>query len=574
MPVHAGVDALQLPFSGHVPFGIALLNNLTMLDLSGNNFSGVITHEHLVGLANLKVLDLSSNYLKVMVDPEWLPPFRLEYAYFSSCQLGPLFPTWLQSQVHLFKLDISRAFISDMLPDWFSSTFFNASTLDISNNEISGMLPTKLENMTNLRWLYLNSNQLTGPIPQFPVLLLSFDISDNNFSGSLPSNFGTPNIQYLNLATNHITGPIPQSICNFKTLIALNLANNLFNGEFPLCPEPMRVKILILRNNRLSGKFPASLKTWSDLYILDLAWNKFSGRLPTWIGDFSGLQILQLSHNTFTGSIPSTITRLNGISQLNLARNRFSGPLPRYLSNLTGMTRAQAPTPFGAFEYPMQISYGNVIVSISIYSTVHVNLSVITKGQERYYEDGALYAMVSIDLSLNQLTGGIPEEIAFLDGVVNLNLSWNRLSGNIPRKIGAMQSLESLDLKENKLCGEIPQGMSDLSYLSMLDLSYNNLSGRIPSGGQLDTLYQQNKFMYDGNIGLCGHPLLKNCSNDSEPKHDHERDEHGYKVLSFSFGLGVGYVVGLWMVFCTILFKKSWRIAYFQLIDKSFNNVY
>jgi hypothetical protein len=52
-----------------------------------------------------------------MLDPEWLPPFRLENALITSCQMGPLFPVWLQSQVDIIKLDISNASIFDRLPD-------------------------------------------------------------------------------------------------------------------------------------------------------------------------------------------------------------------------------------------------------------------------------------------------------------------------------------------------------------------------------------------------------------------------------------------------------------------------
>jgi len=95
--------------------------------------------------------------------------------------------------------------------------------------------------------------------------------------------------------------------------------------------------------------------------------------------------------------------------------------------------------------------------------------------------------------------------------------------------------------------------------------------GRIPSGGQLDTLYAQNPLMYDGNIGLCGYTLQKNCTDNSEQNHsDPMRDGHDPLVLTASFGLGVGYVLSLWAV----LFRSSWRLAYFQLVDKAFEKVY
>jgi Leucine-rich repeat (LRR) protein len=502
-------------FNGPVPSEILMLSKLTYIDLSNNNLTGVINLEHLAGLINLTKIDLSSNYLKIVVDPEWSPLFMLEYANFASCEMGPPFPVWLKAQANIVELNLSSVSISDRIPDWFFTTYSNAYTVDISHNAISGTLPKDLVNMTFLEKLYLNSNQLTGPVPQLPTNLSEFDISENSFSGTLSSDFGTQNLEYLNLASNRLRGPTPHSICQMEYLRLLNLANNYFDGGFPLCTEPGRpIKILILRNNKLSGNFPSSLKIWTDLYIMDLAWNKFSGRLPMWIGDFLELEILQLSHNMFTGSIPSSITRLKQLSQLNLAGNRLSGLLPPYLSNLTGMTRAYTPT-FSAFTYSIPYGVIRAFRYVPFPVATHMNLSVITKGQERYYQDSELHGMVSIDLSSNQLFGGIPEEITSLDGVINMNLSWNQFSGTIPGKIGVMQSLESLDLKENNLDGEIPQSLSNISYLSYLDLSYNNLTGRIPSGGQLDTLYVQYRFMYNGNSGLCGLPLKKNCSNNS-----------------------------------------------------------
>ena len=72
--------------------------------------------------------------------------------------------------------------------------------------------------------------------------------------------------------------------------------------------------------------------------------------------------------------------------------------------------------------------------------------------------------MMSIDLSSNNLSGEIPEEITTLDALVNLNLSQNRFSGVVPNKIGEMQSLESLDLSRNNLSREIPASLSSLTF--------------------------------------------------------------------------------------------------------------
>jgi len=310
------LDLSSNKFTGPVPSEISMLSNLTNMDLSSNNLSGVITHEHFTGLASLRTINLSGNILKIVVDPEWLPPFKLQRATFASCQMGPLFPAWLRFQTNIDNLDISNTSIFDRLPDWFATTFSNATELYISNNGIDGTLPKKLKNMTSLRILYLDSNKLTGQIFELPTNLYSLDISRNYLSGPLPQNFGAPNLMHLSLFSNHITGHIPQYICKLN-LDALNLANNYLEGEFPQCFEQMMaVRILILNNNMLSGKLRTILETYRDLQILDLAWNKF------------------------TGSIPPTITKLGGLFHLNLAGNSISGAIPRHLSHLTSMTRS------------------------------------------------------------------------------------------------------------------------------------------------------------------------------------------------------------------------------------------
>ena len=216
------------------------------------------------------------------------------------------------------------------------------------------------------------------------------------------------------------------------------------------------------------------------------------------------------------------------------------------------------------------IPYGSSSHKLRTYSFS----SVIVKGRELDY-DLHIMDLVSIDLSFNQLTGRIPEEIAALDALINLNLSWNQLSGKIPNKLGALQALESLDLSRNMLSGGIPSSLSDITYLSYLDLSDNNLTGRIPSGRQLDTLYTQQPSMYSGNSGLCGLPLPISCpGKNATRKDDQKGNEHSFEPMTFYFGLALGFILGLWVVFCILLFKKAWRISYFGLIDQTYDQMY
>lgn len=329
------------------------------------------------------------------------------------------------------------------------------------------------------------------------------------------------------------------------------------------------INFLMLSNNGFSGNFPSFLKNWTELRSLDLSGNNFSGRLPLWIGDLVELRFLRLSQNMFSGEIPGTISNLSSLHHLNLARNGLSGAIPCHLSNMTVMTGKDVQDSKDSMR--PDAYYDNYFYYMVL---TYDFSSVVVKGRELNYSIG-IWDLVSIDLSSNQLTGAIPEEISALDALINLNLSWNRLSGKIPNKLGALQALESLDLSRNMLSGGIPSSLSDITYLSYLDLSDNNLTGRIPSGRQLDTLYTQEPFMYSGNSGLCGSPLPNSCPGKNVTRQDDQQgNEHSFEPMTFHFGLALGFILGLWVVFCIMLFKKAWRIAYFRLIDQTYDQMY
>ncbi|KAF8665214.1 hypothetical protein HU200_054110 [Digitaria exilis] len=429
-----------------LPAFIGQLAALRTLDLSHNHLDGVITAEHFFNAKSLQYIDLSHNFLKIEISKEWQPPFRLSTAMFASCQLGPLFPAWLQWQVDIVYLDLSRTGIAGTLPQWFANTFSNAIDLDLSNNQINGVLPRNMDSMS-LSYLHLGSNQLTSQIPPLPRNLTYLNMSMNSLSGPLPTDFGFPYLQVLSLFSNQITGYIPRSICKY------------------------RISVLELSNNNFSGKFPSFVQNCTALQVLDLAGNKFYGRLPPWIGNLKSIRFLRLRRNMFSGNISIDMTSLKCLQYLDIAHNGISGSLPRNL-------------------------------------------------------------------------------------------------------IGAMGSLESLDLSRNKLSGEIPESLSNLTFLSYMGLSYNNLAGRIPSGSQLDTLYSENPAMYTGNAGLCRPPLQKNCSRNDLSKKGHTEinEDHGQDF--FYVGVECGFIVGLWVVFCTQLLKEGWRIAYFHLSDKVCDNLF
>ncbi|GJU65260.1 receptor-like protein EIX2 [Tanacetum coccineum] len=127
--------------SGSVPESIGQLSMLQNLYLKNNSLVGFVSEIHFTKLNILTYLSLSYNSLTLNVSSHWVPPFQLRYFDARSCNIGPQFPNWLQTQTHLGVLAISNSSIRDRIPDWFENISSTITYLDLSNNQISGKLP-------------------------------------------------------------------------------------------------------------------------------------------------------------------------------------------------------------------------------------------------------------------------------------------------------------------------------------------------------------------------------------------------------------------------------------------------
>ncbi|CAN8258089.1 unnamed protein product [Cochlearia groenlandica] len=115
-----------------------------------------------------------------------------------------------------------------------------------------------------------------------------------------------------------------------------------------------------------------------------------------------------------------------------------------------------------------------------------------------------LGALKTIYLSNNQYNVKIPVD-AF-DGMAwlkKIHLEYNNFGGEIPSSIAKLPKLLELRLDGNRFTGKIPEFTHKLH---ILNLTNNALSGQIPK--ILSTMDQK---LIEGNKGLCGKPLDKEC---------------------------------------------------------------
>jgi Leucine-rich repeat (LRR) protein len=85
-----------------------------------------------------------------------------------------------------------------------------------------------------------------------------------------------------------------------------------------------------------------------------------------------------------------------------------------------------------------------------------------------------------IDLSYNNLTGTLPQELTALDSMWGLYLGYNEFSGGFPTVLTQMPDLGFLDLEGNNLSGTIPSGVGDMGSLEYLYVGYNDFEGPLP----------------------------------------------------------------------------------------------
>ncbi|XP_028789513.1 receptor-like protein EIX2 [Neltuma alba] len=551
------------------------MNSLVTLDLSYNDLNGTISDIHFDNLTELEDLYLSDNLLTLKFSNDWIPPFQLQHLWLEHCKLGPGFPRWLRTQNNLQSVSFSHAEINDSIPEWFWRLIEGAHSLRIESSNLTGVIPD-LPLEFNFYHISLASNQIRGFIPPFLLKSQFLYISENLISKFVlpPSGKGksaiVENLVYLNLSNNNLLGELPDCWDHFKSLRILDLSNNQLLGRIPDSMGSLsQLQQLVLRNNCFNGGLP-SLKNATELAMLDLEKNDLSGPIPpSWTSDnLKELETLSLRMNKLDGKLPLHLCYLPKARVLDLSVNKFIGPIPSCLDKLVAMSQKYV---INDSDYNINLIQNGTVRESGIF---YWKLPMVWKGRELVYEDH--YGLVNIDFSNNQLEGEMPIGIVKLAELRFLNLSSNKLSGKIISEIGQLKSLETLDLSRNHFDGEIPSSLAEISSLNTLDLSNNNLTGQIPIGTQLQSFEPSR---YEGNPYLCGRPLDKLCPSEDHPfGNETQANQPAHEDDTFMKGfyesLGVGFAVGFWIVFGSLLAIRSWRHASFNLVGKVSNYIY
>ncbi|XP_039119428.1 receptor-like protein 33 [Dioscorea cayenensis subsp. rotundata] len=315
------------------------------------------------------------------------------------------------------------------------------------------------------------------------------------------------------------------------------------------------IQTINLNGNKLEGVVPSSWANCAELEVVDLGRNKLADSFPHWLMNLPALKVLVLKKNKFFGHLPGICEGNHFFMNLqifDISSNHFTGSLPsECFKSMKAMMVHQGQT--------KTIGYRNDSSSAPYYQdTITVNL----KGFEIQLVK-ILSTFTSIDLSDNQFVGNIPQVLGDLKSLHSLNMSLNALTGEIPRVLGDMSELEALDLSGNQLSGVIPSSLTSLTFLAFLNLSNNNLIGRIPQSYQFFTFSNSS---FEGNPGLCGSPLSRDCINSTsvEPSSNSTNapTEFDMDKIWFWMFTGLGYGVGFAAAIIYLLFFPKWKMWY------------
>ncbi|CAG7903415.1 unnamed protein product [Brassica rapa] len=244
------------------------LTNLELLDLSGNRFNGSIPVQELSALSKLKSLDLS-RYKSVR------RLRNLKILDLSENNFDNNIFSFLSALTSLTTLFLRSNYIGGPFPVKEFKDLTNLELLDLSKNKLNGSIPMQdtiyFRSRILLHPFQMSYSSAIGMKIEFAVkhrydayvgknlnLLFGLDISENELSGNIPSELGSLlELQVLNVSHNNLSGLIPESFSGLKNVESLDLSFNKLQGLIPQGLTKLSgLAVFNVSFNHLSGVIP------------------------------------------------------------------------------------------------------------------------------------------------------------------------------------------------------------------------------------------------------------------------------------------------------------------------------
>lgn len=353
---------------GTVTSTLNQMTDLTYLELNGNSFTGAMPS--LAGMANLQNIFLhQNNFTSIPGD-------------------------FFRGLTNVVNLYIDRNLGLNGTAGWTIPEDITASTkltnLSVASTNLNS-LPEYLGTMASLRVLLAAYNN----IPSIPASFAGSNIevlqvnNQAGMKGTMAPCGAMPALRVLWLQVNQLTGPIPDGLAASTGLSDLRLNDNRLLGQIPLDLAKLPLTTVFLKNNFLSGQLPSFpvVPTFDDVDFcstdgtqcsvevaaliqflkgvgypqsiseawtganpcgwigigcsgtsvvsISLASSGLTGTISPYLANITTLKSILLNNNTLTGSVPNQLTTLPDLVTLDIRNNNISGEIPKFRPGVT-----------------------------------------------------------------------------------------------------------------------------------------------------------------------------------------------------------------------------------------------
>ncbi|GKV50194.1 hypothetical protein SLEP1_g56906 [Rubroshorea leprosula] len=328
---------------GQIPSWILNMSaNLWALELSHNNFTSFEESFLVFPCPSLLYLDLSFNFLKGSLP---IPPLSILFYLVSGNMFTGEIPHQFCNMTSLQVLDLSHNNLSGMMLQCFGN-LSSMLVLNLEGNNLHGLIPETWETGNKLEAIKMGQNNLHGrfygtisiEVPEtnflFPKLRI-IDLSNNRFVGTLPidffarwnamANLDGENAIYLQAYKRYLM--VNLLVVPFQFPYSMTITNKGEKMEYAKILEVFSA--VDLSCNKFDGEILEVVGNLKGLQLLNLSNNILVGPIPTALGYLTNLEALDLSQNKLTGRIPTQLTRLNFLAVFNVSHNHLTGSIPK-----------------------------------------------------------------------------------------------------------------------------------------------------------------------------------------------------------------------------------------------------